>query len=116
MKENKNHYNGYTWATELVAKNHLVINSEDCIIFYLPAELTERQYNYIKEHKKEYKVYKKDMLIYNMYIENGIQKIGSINSYTIENINCLELLYDLIEEKYKRKEEDDKYVQRVKYR
>lgn len=94
-------YNGYKWGVAIAKLGHLAIQKDNIAILYLPNIITDYQYEYLKSHKKEIMVYKNDLAIVDITIEDNKFKIEDIDrGNTDESLSLIDILYDKIEEKH----------------
>ena len=75
---------------------------EDNIIFYIPDVITDSQYLYLKSHKKEYSIYRNNISIVNIKIDDNQFLIEEIDQFQIsDDERMIDVLYDLIDDKYR---------------
>ena len=93
-------YNCYMWSMAVAKLGHIAIQKDTMIIFYLPAVITEKQYQYLKNHKKEYSIYGHNAGIVNIFIKDNRFHIETIDQSNIsENENLIDILYEMVDDK-----------------
>lgn len=98
-------YNGYMWSIAITKLGHVAIQKDDNVILYLPDAITKNQYDYLKNHKKEFSIYKNNMSIVNISIENNKFQIKRFSTSNIdENESLLDILDDICIEKCNTKD------------
>lgn len=98
----KENYNGYNWSLAIAKLGHLGIQKDDNIVFYIPDIITDSQYQYLKSHKKEYSIYRNNISIVNVKIEDNKFLIDEIDQFQIsDDEKMIDILYDLIDDKYR---------------
>ncbi len=94
-------YNCYMWSIAVAKLGHIAIQKDTTIIFYLPDTITEKQYQYLKNHKKEYSVYGQNMGIVNILIQDNQFHVETIDQSNIsEHEHLIDILYEIINDKY----------------
>ncbi len=99
-------YNGYQWGKAIAKLGHLAIQKDDTVVFYLPSFITEQQYQYLKKHRREFLIYKNKIGIVDIYIEENQFLIDELDETTVEE-RLIDVLYDRIESKYGKTNEEN---------
>lgn len=98
-------YNGYMWSIAIAKLGHVAIQKDEDIIFYLPDTMTVNQYHYLKSHKKEFSIYKNNMSIVSIYMEDDKFQIKRFSKSNVgDDENLLDILDDLCIEKCNTKD------------
>lgn len=99
----EDNYNGYIWSRMMAHSGYVSIQETlTHKVFYLPPQITDHQYVWLKRYKSYFKRYREIICFYSYKNgKDGFQE-ALYDDTTILNDDCFTLLYDSIKEKHDR--------------